>query len=137
MKIYLAYKLSGSSLKELRPKLEKISQIIEELGHKSFIFVRDIQSWDPKEHTPDSIIKEAMNRMKKSDAILCVVDSHEKSEGMLIEAGYMKGLGKKVIVAKSPIGKAILLKALADRYLEFKDPEQLRVKLKKIFKNLD
>jgi nucleoside 2-deoxyribosyltransferase len=135
-KIYLAYKLSGSSLNELKPKLETISGIITGLGYKSFIFIRDVQSWETKQHTPDSVINEAMNQMKKSDAILCVVDSPEKSEGMLIEAGYMKGLGKKVIVAKSHEGRTVLLKSLADQYFEFENLEDLKNNLVKVFRNI-
>jgi NADPH:quinone reductase-like Zn-dependent oxidoreductase len=51
---------------------------------------------------------------------------------MLLESGYMKALGKKLIVASRPEGRAILLKALADDVFEFSSMGEFKDKLKKI-----
>ncbi len=134
MKIYIAYKLSGVDLIELQKKLEEISRSIEDSGHKTFIFVRDMQQWKPGKMGLKEVMDKAMIEMKKCDAILSIIDTQEKGEGLLIESGFMKALGKKVIVACGPDGRGFMLKAIADELIEFKDLEDLKRKLKKILK---
>ena len=131
MKIYVAYKLSGADLNELKLKLIEVDKIIKELGHESFIFIRDIQNWIPGSD-PKKTMEEAMKKMKECDAILSIIETKEKGEGMLLETGFMKALGKRVIVASAPNGRGILLKAIADEVFEFKDMEEFKDKLRKV-----
>ena len=74
-------------------------------------------------------MQEATKQLKQCDILLALVESQEKGEGMLIESGYAKGLGKKVIVAKKPEGRAILLKAIADYNIEYTNFDELKEKL--------
>lgn len=134
MKIYIAYKLSGVDFIKLQKRLEEVSNIIEELGYQSFIFVRDMQQWKPGGMEPQEIMKNALEQMKKCDAIISIIETQEKGEGLLIESGMMKGLGKKVIVASSPEGRGFLLKGIADEAFEFKDMDEFKKKLGKILK---
>jgi nucleoside 2-deoxyribosyltransferase len=46
----------------------------------------------------DQVIKQAFIEVKKSDVILAFIESEEKSEGMLLEIGYAKALGKKLVL---------------------------------------
>ncbi|MCD4771674.1 nucleoside 2-deoxyribosyltransferase domain-containing protein [archaeon] len=133
MRIYVAYKLSGTNVEKLRLRLEKISKIIEKLGHKSFIFIRDVQDWKPGEMKPEEVMERARIEMKKSDVILVVLESAEKGEGLLIESGYMKGLGKKLIVASKEDCRGFLLKGIADEVFEFDGDRELEDKLNRIF----
>jgi len=48
--------------------------------------------------TINEIIHQAFDEVKKSDAIIALIESEEKSEGMLLEIGYAKAVGKKLIV---------------------------------------
>jgi nucleoside 2-deoxyribosyltransferase len=129
MKIYIAYKFSNADQEKLRQTLEKTSSIIEELGHESFIFLRDCENWNPKGKTPKWIMQEATKNLQQCDMLLALVESQEKGEGMLIESGFAKGLGKKVIVAKKPEGRAILLKAISDYDIEYTTFDELKEKL--------
>ena len=48
MNIYIGYKLSKlpeKEKRELRPLLETISNIVEKMGHNTFIMGRDVQKW--------------------------------------------------------------------------------------------
>jgi len=134
MKIYIAYKLSGVDIAVLQKKLEEVSDIIENLGHRSFVFVRDMQQWKPGGMEPKEVMNKAMEQMKKCDAIISIIETQEKGEGLLIESGFMKGLGKKVIVAAGPEGRGFMLKAIADEVFEFKDMAEFKKKLSKILK---
>ena len=132
MKVYIAYKLSNTDQEKLKPKLEQTSQIIENLGHESFIFLRDCENWNPKGKDPKWVMKKAMEEMKQCDVILALVETQEKGEGMLLESGYMKALGKKVIVARKPQGRAILLRAIADEEFEYKNVNEFKKKLQNV-----
>jgi nucleoside 2-deoxyribosyltransferase len=132
MKIYLAYKLSERDPAEVKLKLQEMDSIIKKLGHKTFIFMRDVQDWNPGGMEPKEIMKRAMKEMKKCDIILSIIEVQEKGEGMLLESGFMKALGKKLIVASSPEGRGILLKGMADEVFEFKDMKEFEGKLKRI-----
>tara|TARA_Y100000310_G_C20628822_1_gene787465 strand:+ start:444 stop:857 length:414 start_codon:yes stop_codon:yes gene_type:complete len=137
MKIYLAYKLSGSDEEQLKNRLESISNLIEETGNESFLFMRDVQNWQPGGMEPKEIMDRAMQEMKSCDAIISIIETQEKGEGLLIESGFMKALGKNVIIAAGPKGRGFLLKAIADELIEFKDVEDLREKLKRALEALE
>ena len=132
MKIYIAYKLSNTDFAFLKDMLMKIDSIIKELGHETFIFVRDIQNWQPVQTDPKIVMTKAMANMKKCDAIITVIQSVEKGEGLMLESGFMKGIGKKVIVANGPNSRAILLNGMADFSFEYKDLDEFKEKLRKI-----
>jgi|TARA_B100002003_G_scaffold251555_1_gene295822 nucleoside 2-deoxyribosyltransferase len=136
MKIYIAYKLSGVDREQLQKRLESISKTIEETGNKSFIFMRDIQDWQPGDIGPKEIMDKAMKEMRNCDAILSIIETQEKGEGLLLESGFMKALGKKVIIATGPNGRGFLLKAIADELIEFENEGDLKEKLKKAFGTL-
>jgi len=130
MRVYIAYKLSGMELESLKKRLEEITNIIESLGHETFIFVRDVQNWSPGGMKPQEIMKRARSEMEKSDIILSILEVADKGEGLLIESGYMKGLGKKLIVATKKDCRGFLLKGIADEVFEYEDVEELEEELK-------
>lgn len=135
MKIYIAYKLSGAEFEILKKRLEEIDRIIKELKYETFIFIRDIQNWIPN-GDPKSIIEKAMEHIKQCDIILSIVETKEKGEGMLLENGYARALGKTLIVASKPEGRAIMLKAMADKVFEYDNFKEFKEKLKKILDSL-
>jgi len=134
MRVYLAYKLSEVDIEILRPTLEKISKIIENLGHETFIFVRDAQNWKPGKMGAKEIMKRASEEMKKSDVILSILEVADKGEGLLIESGFMKGLGKKLIVASKKDCRGFLLKGIADEVIEYESFDDLKKGLKNILR---
>lgn len=136
MKIYVAYQLAGHSLKKQTATLKGIAQILDELGYQSFIFLRDIQNWDPSKTSPKEVIENAVPNLKSCDVLLALMETPKKSEGMLLESGYMKGLGKKVIVASKPHDKGVLLKAISDSSFEYENLNDFKKSLKKSLNNL-
>ncbi len=134
MKIYIAYKLSGSDLSNLKLKLEYISSILENLGHETFIFLRDIQNWTPGSMNPTEIMELAMKEMHTCDAIISIIENKEKGEGLLIENGFMKALGKKIIVLFGPDAKSVLLNGIAEDILTYTNLNELEKKLRFLLK---
>ncbi|MBS3087297.1 nucleoside 2-deoxyribosyltransferase [Candidatus Pacearchaeota archaeon] len=135
MRIYIAYKLSGEDFEKLKERLKKVSDIINKLGHESFIFVRDVQNWKPGNMDAKEIMDRAFLEMKKSDVLLAVLESAEKGEGLLIESGYMKGIGKKIILASKKGCRGFLLRGMVDDVFEFRDMKDFEKGLIEVFNN--
>ena len=134
MKYYIAYKFSGQNKEELKKILSEISAIIESYNNETFVPYRDMENWGEIITDSKEIITKALTELKNADCILCLVFSSEKSEGMLLEAGYAKALGKKIIVAKQKDARIIFLKDIADDLIEFDTYEDLKEKLYEYFK---
>lgn len=126
MKVYIAYKFKDKDLKKLRKKLEKLSDIVENLGHKTFIFFRDVQKWKKTKMNVKRIFKRAMKEIEKCDIILA--ECSEKARGVYFEIGYAKAKGKKVIVIHKKGTDVNALRSAADKVIEYKDFEDLEKK---------
>ena len=130
MKVYISYKLSNMNIFRLRHILANVDTILKKLGHKTFIFMRDVQNFQPGNLDPNVIMEHAKLNLRECDAVLALVQSNEKGEGMLLESGFMKGIGKKLIVANAPNSRAVLLNALADYSFDFSDWNEFEDHLK-------
>ncbi|MFA5917300.1 MAG: hypothetical protein WC850_03660 [Candidatus Gracilibacteria bacterium] len=133
MRYYIAYKFTGSDIKILKNNLDIISNKIKETGNDIFIFFRDIQNRGNIEISINDIVNIDLKELKNSEGFFAFVDNEDKSEGLLIEAGYAKALNKKFILA---IKKGIdlrILRTIADEIIEFSDIKDLEVKIEKLF----
>jgi nucleoside 2-deoxyribosyltransferase len=70
--------------------------------------------------------------LRKCDIILGVVYYKEISQGMLLEYGYAKALGKKTVLLLCEKCPSPVLENLSDKVIKFKDQKDLKEKLKKI-----
>jgi len=129
MKYYIAYKFSGENKEKLKEILSEVSSIIESHNNETFISYRDIGNWGKVSMSSKEIITKALTELRNADCLLCLVFSSEKSEGMLLEAGHAKALGKKIIVAKQKDARIIFLKDIADDLIEFDNFKDLKGKL--------
>lgn len=131
MRYYIAYKFQGSDKDKLKENLNFISSSIEKVDHTPFIFLRDIQKWGSVKRTTDEIISSAFLEIKKSDVFFAFIENDEKSEGMLIEAGYAKASNKKIILAIKKGINLRFLKSIADTIIEFEDISELENRIQK------
>ena len=129
MRIYLSYKYSGEDPSGLKTILEEIDSEIKAKGHKTFIFFRDSQAWGKKKVELSEVMSIAFSEIKKSDMFILYWASSDKSEGMLLEAGYAKAVGKKIILFLKKDARAIFTKTIADKIIEFDDIIDLKKKL--------
>lgn len=133
MRIFIAYKFSGVDHHTLRNQLTAISDAITKEGHESFIFFRDREKWGDVTLTIDEIITGAFEELSRCDAVLVMQQGNEKSEGVLLEAGYAKALQKMLVVAVSTDAHRRLLTAIADHVVIFDDVNDLLPKLEHVF----
>lgn len=137
MQIYIAYKFSGQDKKKLKETLTDISNILGNKNYKSFIFFRDVENWGEIPMTSSQVITQAFQQLKKADILFALVADSEKSEGLLLEVGFAKALGKKIVLAIKDDVRAVFLKDVADLIISFNNLEDLQVKLKEKFNAKD
>ncbi|NDK08736.1 hypothetical protein EOM39_05860 [Candidatus Gracilibacteria bacterium] len=129
MRYYVAYRHQGADIRLLINNLNIISRAIETSGNSTYIFFRDGQKWGEIIIPIRDIMPLAFQELDNSDGLFAFVDNKEKSEGMLIECGYAKAKGKKIVLA---IKKGIdlrLLRTIADEIIEFSDISDLEGKI--------
>ena len=126
MRYYIAYKFLNTDKEMLKKNLGIISDMIEREGNTTCIFYRDIQNRWAIQMSIDEVIKQAFVEVKKSDAILAFIESEEKSEWMLLEIGYAKALGKKLLLVIKRWIHLRFINALADEIIEFESIENIK-----------
>jgi hypothetical protein len=99
MRIYLAYKYRNNKNKEdLKSQLFNLSDQINQKGHTAFILGRDIQDWGNHKLSTNKTLKTMFKEVKKSDIVICLINSRCFSPGLTFELFCAKMLGKKVVM---------------------------------------
>jgi len=132
MKIFISNKFQGENKRDLKKKLKKIILILENSGYQTFNSFRDMADWSTMALPPGKAISWAFKTIKKCDAILCFIDSQELSQGMLLEFGFAKALGKKTILLISKKCSLPKLEVLSDYIVRFNSWQDINKKLNKI-----
>lgn len=130
MKFCIIYKYSTTKDKpELGKELEQLSSILNDLGHETYIFDRDVKKWQDIDIPREESSLMVFEAVKDCDAVIAFVYHNEPSEGMSMEAGYAKALGKKIILAAKIDTCSPRVKSICDTYIEFDALEDLKIKL--------
>lgn len=132
MKIFVSNKFQGEDKRNLKEKLKAIILILESSGHKTFNSFRDMGNWNTKALPPARAISWAFKTIKKCDTILFFIDSRDLSQGMLLEFGFAKALGKKTILLISKKYSSPTLEATADYVVKFSGWKDINRKLNKL-----
>lgn len=130
--IFLSYRFTGEDINELTEMLGKILAALRSVGHTVYCSIED-EKWFRENHrTNKEILKHALERLDKSDIILAFVKSDQKSEGMLLEVGYMMARGKSFSLALKRGTKTTFLAELAEPLIVFDSIDDLCDKLTKV-----
>jgi len=130
--IYLCYRFTGEDINELTETLGKILSSLRSIGLTVHCSIED-EKWFRENHkTNKEILSHALEQLDKSDVILAFVRSDQKSEGMLLEIGYMMAKGKSFALALKRGTKTTFLAELAKPLIEFDSVDDLCDKLTKV-----
>lgn len=130
--IFLSYRFTGEDINELTETLGKILAALRSVGHAVYCSIEDEKWFRENYRTNKEILKHALERLDKSDVILAFVKSDQKSEGMLLEVGYMMAKSKSFLLALKRGTKTTFLAELAEPLIEFDSIDELCDKLTKI-----
>ena len=127
MKFCVIYKYTTTKNKfRLEKNLEQLASILSDMGHDTFIFDRDIKNWRNIEIPREESSKMVFSAMTDCDGVIAYVDHSELSEGMAMEAGYAKALGKKLIMVVKEGANSPRARSICDLYIEFEDTSDLK-----------
>ncbi|HOD01437.1 MAG TPA: nucleoside 2-deoxyribosyltransferase [bacterium] len=130
MKFCIIYKYTTTKNKfQLEKNLEQLASILSDMGHDTFIFDRDIKNWQNIEIPREESSKMVFSAMADCDGVIAYVNHNEPSEGMAMEAGYAKALGKKLIMVVKEGTGSPRIRSICDLYIEFEDTSDLKEEL--------
>lgn len=132
MKIFLSYRFTGEDTKKLKSILKNICSSLEEAGHTYYCSFWHEDYFQENKFSNKQILDHALNELDDSDIYLAFINSHEKSEGILIEAGYALAKKKKFYSAIKKGVKTTFIKELVDKNIEFDSLDELYEKLKQL-----
>jgi len=136
MRVYIGYKYRNFKDKEgLKVLLQKISDELSSLGHKTFILGRDEFEWTHHKRPSKSILPIIKN-MRKNDVLFAVIECESKSNGLFIESLFATILGKKVILAVKEGVSPKPFSYFSKDVIEFENYDNLLVSVKDRFKDL-
>ncbi len=131
MKFFIAQKVTGENKDELIGECNKIISLLKEKGHEAYCtMIEDRNEFEKK--SKKEMIKHAFNEIDDSNAMLVIVRGEGKSEGMLMEIGYILGEKKKIILLINKNVNNTYIREVADKIIEFEDIEDLYNKLNEL-----
>lgn len=129
MKIFLAYRFTGEDPIVLEQTLSQIKMTLESAGHSVFCSFWDEQHFHDNNFSNKQILEYVLEKLNSSDICLAFIKSTEKSEGMLLEAGYAFAQKKPIWVAIKNGVKTTFLTELAEKVIDFETLDELCQKL--------
>jgi hypothetical protein len=128
MGFLLAYRHTGADPERLEKLLPAVKGAIEQTGHEAYCTYFDEEEFQGSGHGPKEIMDHAFQKIEELGGLFVLVDSDEKSEGMLMEAGYCIAKNIGFIVAKR-VGVSTYLDKLALQSFEYNDIDDLVQKI--------
>ena len=131
MGYFIAYRHTGADPERLETLLPAVRDTIADEGHEVYCTYFDEDDFQRDGYGPKQIMEHAFEKIEGLGGLLVVIDSQEKSEGMLIEVGYCLAKGIGFVVAKRA-GVSTYIDQLTEQSFEYKDIEDLTSKIKDI-----
>jgi nucleoside 2-deoxyribosyltransferase len=132
MRIFLSYRFTGEDPDQLRAVIHSICSNLEKAGHQTFCSFWKGDFYKENGFTHKQILNHALDELERSDVYLAFIKSEEKSEGMLIEAGYAIAKKKKVYLAIKKEIHTTFMRKMADKIIEFETLDDLYQELGKL-----
>lgn len=130
MKIFISFRFTGEEPKTLRNAIAGVEEALREAGHETICSVWEEEKFAAERFTPKRILEWALRELDGADAYFAFVRSPERSEGMLLEAGYALAKRKRFVVAVRRDIQTTFLRHLADTLIEYDTDEELHRKLR-------
>jgi len=132
MKIYITYKFADENPIELEKLMDNIASSLKKSGHEVLTTFFDKEEFRRTNATMRTIMDRALGYLNKSDIVLNIIKSQEKSEGQIFEIGYAVAKNKKLILAIQKGLKTRWIEYYSDKIIEFETLEELYKKLEEI-----
>lgn len=139
MKFFFSYKFSGEIIDVLHTNINPLLEIIRSSGNTVYCSLEDELWFREKSRTNKEIMEHAFAKIDKSDYGIVFLNSNEKSEGVLMEIGYMIAKNKPFLLLKNRNVNLVSVDQLAKRIIVFNTSndlgDNLNIFLKELTKN--
>lgn len=132
MKIFISYKFANEDEQKLEELMKNLKNTLEENKHEMITTFFHKEEFAKNKTTMRQIMDKAFEYINKSDIVLCIIKSQEKSEGQIFEIGYSIAKNKKIILAIQEGLKTRWIEHYAEKIINFKDLKDLYKKLEQI-----
>ncbi len=132
MKIFITYKFADEDQTKLGEFMKSIKKTLIKSNHEMLTTFFHKEEFAENNASMRQIMDKALEYIDKSDVVLCIVKSKEKSEGQIFEVGYSIAKKKKLILAIQNGCETRWIEHYADKIIGFSSLEDLYKKLEKI-----
>ena len=129
-KIFVGQAVTGHDINTLKNEMEKIYSTLKQKGFSVYSTLEE-EGKNLFKKAGDWVIH-GFKQIDNHDIYLAIVRSEHRSEGLLIEIGYVLSKKKKLILAINEKVKNTYLRDFADKVIEWKNFEDLISKLSKL-----
>ena len=127
MRIFVGQRVTGEYPEKPKEFSNKLVFILENNGHSVYcnLFGKGVEGKNQKEQ-----MEKAFSEIDNSEVFLAVIKSDKKSEGMIMEVGYVLAKKKRLIAAvQSEFKSSTYVPEMANELIVFENDEDLFEKL--------
>jgi len=132
MKIFLSHKFTGEDVEELKIKLGKIKNTLENSGHSVFCSITKKKYFQEQAWSKNYIYQYCLKKQENCDIILSFIHSEHKSLGMEKELKKAININQKIILAIPKQLNFSHFREKANKIIEYSELEQLCEEINKI-----
>lgn len=124
MSIFISYRHTGEDPKRLALLLPPIANTLKSNNKEYTCTYFDVNEVSSAEDQA-AVLRNALSRIDTSEAVLVVLDSSTKSEGMLVEVGYAIAKNVPIYMLKNSAVKETYMDKVADKSFEYTTLDEL------------
>ena len=128
MKLFLSFRYTGESTEALRECFLPVKEVLQRAGYEVYLPLEDLQVWEDTAMTLQEKFMATFAKLGASDAVVVVVRSNDRSEGMLMEVGYALGKAMPIHLFRAA-GVETYIAAVANTDTTFQTHEELLEKI--------
>lgn len=129
MGYFIAYKHTGEDPKKLEALLTPLRDTLVAHGEEMYCTFFDDDSFRAKVMGPAEIMHHAFRKIEALGTLLVVLDSPDRSEGMLMEVGYCIAKSIPIIVARRTGVENTYVPDMAQSTFAYSSPQDLARKV--------
>lgn len=132
MRAFVSYRHTGAEADTTTAMLEVVRKVLSKKGIAVSNVFFDVRKGDLPVKSPGELMVEAFGMLSRSDFVLALQLSEERSEGMLMEVGYALAKQRPVVVATRANVRETYLPSMAAYDFRWENLDQLEEKLSQI-----
>lgn len=118
MKYFISFRYTGETTQALQEVLYPVRDVLIAAGHEVYLSLDDLETWGDDGLTVPEKFRRTFAHLGTCDALLVIVRSPDRSEGMLMEVGYALARGMPMYLAVA-VGVQTYIRDVATRVAEF------------------